>query len=130
MRDIFEKELKYYGSLDKIYKRYPNIDNYERAALSNAGDKFWYSICADEVLSEEFMADFSDSLVWAGISCHQKLTEGFIEKFADKIDWVIASKYQKFSRKIIIKNINKLYLNKIPLCYFKIDHEMGWKTFL
>lgn len=130
MKDNFQNILKYYEYIERIYQRYPNIDDNEREKLSNAGDKFWYSICSDEVLSEKFMKEFSDSLCWTVISCRQKLSEEFIEEFSDKIDWFIVSKYQKFSYKTIIKNIDKLFLDKIPLCYFAIKHERAWKTFL
>ena len=74
--------------------------------------------------------EFSDKVDWINISYRQKLSKDFIREFSDKVSWDYFSSSQKLSEKFIRKFSDKLNFYYIPLCYFRINHERNWATFL
>lgn len=88
----------------------------------------WDYICRYCILSENFIKKFAKHLDWYRISRHQKLSESLITKFSDKVDWYYISLKQKLSEKFI-QNNKKIYWNVIPLCFFKINHVLKYRTF-
>lgn len=122
MADIFmtQDDLKFINfikSLSPFQARYPiNWEN-------------WYTQFNIK-LSEEVLELLQDKISWGWVSCCQILSEDFIRKFSDKVDFYYISKRKKLSEKFIKEFSHRLHYKYIPLCFFKINHEQSWQTFL
>jgi hypothetical protein len=62
-----------------------NKDNWKQISQIN-NTQFWYDICSEGFLTDEFIEHFKDKVDWFGI-CQCQLSEDFIRKYQDRVNW-------------------------------------------
>ena len=92
---------------------------------------YWDYICLTQILSEEFIEEFSYKICWDKIVNYQKISEEFIEKNIQKFNLVFLAKNKKFSLNFVQNKLPEKYYKYIPLCYLpEFNCNYLWKTFL
>jgi hypothetical protein len=92
----------------------------------------WYNLSSNYELSEEFIRKYKEKVYWYYIFTRQKLSVSFIIEFQYEakvhLDYICIC--QKLSAKFIKEFSHKINFNYLPLCFFKIENQNSWKTFL
>ena len=76
----------------------------------------WNVISQKQILSEDFIREFQDSVIWEKISRYQKLSEDFIWEFQNEVDWFYISRCQKLSEEFIRRFKYHVYWHDISMC--------------
>jgi hypothetical protein len=95
--------------LELIYEIYDSSDlitqiKIDKITQGNMKKEFnWGYISAKQVLSEDFIKEFSHKVHWEYISRYQVLSENFIKErsVSEKVDWEYISRYQVLSEEFI-----------------------------